>query len=311
MEEKICFIQFIHPGVEHHPDDPLNKNWNKKDHRRKFIKQAGTYLTGTGIENGEMLFWGEWEPESKAHRIGVPISKHGPHFIYEPYYVVPESYRGIQNTDPFVFGERFLYTLCQQRKRKNATRLRHLEKGSVILFGSCIEKKAFVLDTVFVVGDCHVDHCRSDYHKQLAGKISKDYEKITICPMYEQSYFKTQSCAPDCSPSGEEVTWRLYFGANYDNKVNGMFSFFPCQPYKAESRGFERPKISVKDKDIIRNRLNQGFCIAKDRHSLDSVKDLWNQVKRQVEDQDLALGVYAKMPERRSATSSRTLRGRL
>lgn len=30
-----------------------------------------------------------------------------PRFIYEPYYVVPKSYEGLENTDPFVFGEQF------------------------------------------------------------------------------------------------------------------------------------------------------------------------------------------------------------
>ena len=97
------------------------------------MRQAGNYIADAKVEEGEVVFWGEWEPESEAERIDSPIN-HGPQYIYEPYYVVPRSCDGLQNTDPFVFGKWFHYTWCQQRHRRQ---LRHLSKGSVILFGSC------------------------------------------------------------------------------------------------------------------------------------------------------------------------------
>jgi hypothetical protein len=39
-------------------------------------------------------------------------------------------------------------------------------RGSVILFGSCLHKSNFVLDTVFVVAD-HIDHTKRDYRDHL------------------------------------------------------------------------------------------------------------------------------------------------
>ncbi len=41
MDDKLCFVQFIHPGGEHEPDDGLHKGWNKKVHKRKFLKRVG------------------------------------------------------------------------------------------------------------------------------------------------------------------------------------------------------------------------------------------------------------------------------
>ena len=135
MDDKLLLVQFTHPGKEHEPDDGLLKRWNKRPrpHKRKFLKQNGRYLAGGKVAEGKVLFWGEWEPESTVERkIDEPILR-GPRFIYEPYYVVPRSYNGLENTDPFVFGEQFHYTVCKQR---TFTQLRHLLPGSVILFGS-------------------------------------------------------------------------------------------------------------------------------------------------------------------------------
>src|SRR5208282_613473 len=117
MDDKLCFVQFIHPGGEHAPDGGSVKTWNRNDHKRKFLMQAGRYVADEKVAEGELLFWGEWEPESEAQRIDNPIH-HGPHYVHKPYYVVPKSYHGLQNTDPFVFGQQFHYTGCQQRTRK-------------------------------------------------------------------------------------------------------------------------------------------------------------------------------------------------
>ena len=45
-----------------------------------------------------------------------------------------------QNTDPFVFGERFHYTGCLRHTRRGPTQLRYLAPGSLVLFGSCRDK---------------------------------------------------------------------------------------------------------------------------------------------------------------------------
>ena len=237
-----------------------------------------------------MLYWGEWEPESEAQRIDNPIDR-GPRFIHVPYYVVPRSYRGLQNTDPFVFGEQFHYTGCQQRTTKSVTQLRYLSEGSVILFGSCEDRNEFVLDTVFVV-DRWIDHSRLNYRRVLGGAISPEYEEVTVCPWYQEPVAQAKSCAP----AGSQATWRLYFGVTCANPLQGMYSFFPCRPYDAKSKGFGRPRISLPS--VITDNLNQGKKLTEKR-SLDEMKLLWRRVAEQVIEQGLALGVYAEMPERR------------
>ncbi|MGC2450497.1 MAG: hypothetical protein WA477_22795, partial [Candidatus Sulfotelmatobacter sp.] len=134
-----------------------------------------------------------------------PVIPLGPRFIYEPYYIVPKSYSGLQNTDPFVFGQQFHYTGCQQRTTKGATQLRCLSKGSVILFGSCEDRSAFVLDTVFVV-DRWVDHDRANYRTVLAEAVSQEYKEVTISAWYQEPLVEGKSCAP----AGPNETWRLY-----------------------------------------------------------------------------------------------------
>jgi len=234
------------------------------------------------------VFWGEWEPESLvAPKIERPLPR-GPRFIYKPYYVVPKTYDGLQNTDPFVFGEQFHYTWCQQR----GTQLRHLSEGSIILFGSCEDKTAFVLDTVFVV-ERWIDHSRADYRRVLA-RTSQEYREVTILPGYRA--LSNESAA--CMRADSQDKWRLYFGASYRNRnrVHGMYSYFPCQPFEANSTGFGRPKISLHGK--ITGSLNQGKKYSH-QSNLDTMKLLWDRVAEQVTQKGLALGVFAEMPERR------------
>jgi len=290
MDDKLCFVQFIHPGGEHEPDDGFHKGWNTKAHKRKFLRQAGRHVSNEKIEESDLLFWGEWEPESNAQRIDAPLP-HGPRFIYEPYYVVPKSYGGLQNTDPFVFGQQFHYTGCQQRTTRGATQLRYLSKGSVILFGSCEDRSAFMLDTVFVV-DHWIDHDRANYRQVGAEAVSQEYKEVTISPWYQEPLVESISCAQ----TGSLETWRLYFGVIYDKPLHGMYSFFPCQPYEAESKGFARPKISLRG--VITDNLNQGKKLT-EQQDLDEMKLLWDKVAEQVEKHGLAFGVYAQMPERR------------
>ena len=291
MDDKLCFVQFLHPGGEHKPGRGLVKNWNERKHKRKFLRRPGVYIVDAKTKKGEMLFWGEWEPESKAEKIDSPVD-HGPLYIYEPYYVVPKSYKGLQNTDPFVFGQHFLYTGCQQRTKKGATQLRYLSRGSIILFGSCEDRSAFVLDTVFVV-DHWIDHTRTNYQRVLRGAISRAYREVTIHSWYQGPCAESKSCAP----AGAMKTWRLYYGVRHSNPLHGMYSFFPCQPYEAKSKGFARPRICLPSK--ITNNFTQAKKLT-ERLNLGEMELLWRKVVEQVKAQGLALGVYAEMPECRA-----------
>lgn len=292
MENKLCFVQFIHPGGEHQPDnDGTIKSWNMSGHKRKFLKNGGRYLHKGKLEEGEVVFWAEWEPESEVVKeIESPLP-HGPRYVYTPYYVVPSTFKEVQNTDPFVFGERFCYTTCLQvNEDGRPTQLRHLDEGSVILFGSCLEQNYFVLDTVFVVAGW-IEHSRVNYRKRLSESVQETYKHVTISPLYKEAFDEKRSLPV----IGLEL-WRLYFGATYENPLNGMFSFFPCLPYEDGKEGFARPSVRITD--IISDKLPQFFKLNPQK-SLDKVRALWSDVKKQVEEQGLKLGVFTALPRKR------------
>lgn len=102
---------------------------------------------GTLSEEMPLLFWGEWEPNSHVVETFSPANNLWPRYLHEPY--LPSSKKSAvlspvstpsscigdcsetkkkpkggcstdwdkncgQNTDPFVFGEAFIYSLCQQ-----------------------------------------------------------------------------------------------------------------------------------------------------------------------------------------------------
>ena len=169
MDDVIALVQFIHPGTECTPKREADFiPWNHGDHRRKFLCNPGWYMEGERQESDELTFWGEWEPQSRITRIDNPIEdKCLPHVIHRPLLDLNEPVndakgRCRQNTDPFVFHERFLYRCCHQITTTGQTQLAHLLPGSIVLFGSCVND-LFAIDTVFVVKDF------KDYHDQKGG----------------------------------------------------------------------------------------------------------------------------------------------
>ncbi|MDE2780302.1 MAG: hypothetical protein OXI91_11590 [Chloroflexota bacterium] len=158
MEDRRCFVQFSHPGREHEPDRSGRKSWNKsnRSHGRKFMRFHGAWTEADGGERtGDLYAWGEWEPESELLRaLDQPKRDSGyPRYLWRPYYVPKGDYGGLHNTDPFIFGERFLYSNCGQGSKPG---LLHLGGGSIIAFGSGKEiggARQWMLDTVLVVKD--------------------------------------------------------------------------------------------------------------------------------------------------------------
>lgn len=278
-----CFIQFMHNGRESVPDSRTCRSWNRGDHRRKFLKCDGIRLDGNWRKlHGDILFWAEWEPESLVIKeLKTPL-KEGPRYIYRPFYIIPKSYKGRQNTDPFVYGREFRYSLCQQPSHPS---LRNLERGSVILFGSRIDRK-FALDTLFVVSD-YVDYDPRNC-KAVLQQVDETYKIVTMNPILEG---KKVVCRRTCTQEINVTTCRSYRGATFDNKINGMFSFFPCQAYTEDSVGFARPTIRM---STISDNLTQGIKITK-CDSLGDVSDYWREAVRQVT-KTCALGIFAEMP---------------
>ena len=187
-----------------------------------------------------------------------------------------------QNTDPFVFGDYFLYSVCKQRKKiRNSdlsefTKLGELEKGSIILFGSTISKKQggpyFVLDTVFVVGDYKAYHSKNA-PSDLSGFVPNDY-----CDLMGFVHW---------SPSNDFI---CYKGATVENPVNDMFSFVPCKPCSSGEVGFPRVKLSSSKFPFITDNLNAAPKF-EDKYP---IKDLWNKICDVVREQGFELGVNFK-----------------
>lgn len=281
MNDRLCFVQFMHPGGEHKPQAGGHMAWNVGRHLRKFLVADGRRISGEKVLAGKLCFWGEWEAQSTATRLLFRPSGDYPEYVHQPYYSVPRSIAGLQNTDPFVFGDCFHYTGCQQNTKRGPTQLRHLSVGSVILFGSH-KAGRFQLDSVFVVKR-YVDHSPQDYMRVLKGIVSSAYWDVTVLPWYQ---------GRECGP-GE--SYRLYYGATYDSPLEGMYSFFPARPYQLQS-GFERPTIALVD--VVNGTLTQGMRL-NPQASIAHVRELWQSVVQQVTAQQLELGVFAELPPRR------------
>lgn len=285
------FVQFMHPGNEHGPDEPGLKRWNIGPHRRKFLEIEGEYGDDPAGEpsSGEVVFWGEWEPESTVQPITAPIAN-GPRWIHRPYYVKPQTYwpdgsdDPLQNTDPFVFGSCFRYTLCRQWRNgtNGPSLLRELDPGSLILFGS-FKAGEFVLDTAFVTGE----------------SIRHDHDSwSTLLPDLPETYVDVTMRATYAWGPGPEL--RLYSGATRQQPMNEMFSFAPCLPVEAAPHGFARPSISLDD--LITPNLKMGFKSTRGLSDRD-VRQLWERVVGQVLARDLALGTRFEMPPQAQAST--------
>ncbi len=282
----VYVIQFIHPGSEHEPDSETGRSWNTGTHRRKFMTKTARYLTALDAKpvEGNVVFWGEWEPPSLLLKTYESPIEDFPRFLFQP---VREPFREqkkqpLMNTDPFIYGDKFFYAICKQNNRHGPTSLQRLGKGSVILFGSGKHRSQFVLDTVFVIAD-YSDYNIDNYREVLKDKVPPEYFEVSLDPI---SY--------EMKVRGPAKTFRLYIGATYDHPFEGMFSFFPCRPGgEKDAQGFARP--AIRRKGIITDNLTQGERF-NPQPDVKAVRDLWLDVAGQVLAQGLSLGVHTDIP---------------
>ena len=285
-------MQFPHPGREQGPDadDPTRKRWetHKSTHARKFMASPGTWRDSLDAptQEGEIVFWGEWEADSTVESV-EPRVPGGPQWLHRPFFEgLDTAPTGAirQNTDPFVFGERFLYTYCRQPSNRN---LQALADGSLILFGSMAgpsKQRRFVLDTVLVVAES-VAHTRETYAADVAPRTNDVFRLTTLDPMYQNE------------PGKKELSGaRLYLGATADNPANGIFSFVPCLPAKA-GRSFARPAIKLPRSFINPNRAQQAATISVGDPA--ELRQLWREVVGQVIASGCALGLTVALPSAR------------
>lgn len=283
MDDKLCFVQFLHPGREHEPEEGGHKAWNTDNHRRKFVECPGRYLSAGIPKDAVLDFWAEWEPESTLVRTTSSSAPGAPRFVFSPYLVTPTSSVFLQNTDPFVFGEHFLYVICQQHRGDGRpTQMRNLTEGSVILFGSC-QHEQFLLDTVFVVAS--YEDFTPEKGTALNTPLPLGYGAITLDRVRQH------------------LSYRLYRGATFAQPLHGMYSFFPCRPAACCPDGFPRPTIQTPQ--FITDTLAQGRRL-NPQNSIDDVSRQWQDVRDQVMRQQLDIGVYARMPAQYGHVGSST-----
>ncbi len=318
-------VQLIHPGGE--PDRFENIHgvstcpWNDtSSHSRKFLAADGRYALPAGGKSwesrkGELMFWGEWEPESEMDgRTGTIPGIDGregrPNFLVRPYWKRKRSYEGLHNTDPFVFETPFSYIICSQTGM-----MTQLPAGSMILFGSENRgRREFMIDTVFIVADS-IPYEFSTVSAQLKPVVSETYYHVSVAPLHHPGGCRTVSDVPrnnlgdNCKPNrtARPKKRRLYRGATFDAPVNGMFSFFPCRTTDDVKGAFPRPSIVLDDLErrgdgrmvpVIDPALFNAKRYTVYTHP-DDVAKYWRKVADQVIDAGLLLGVEAETPERR------------
>ena len=173
-----------------------NLPWNTShSHYRKYIKRHGQYLSYGKVCEGELYFWGEYEPPTTC----TIINKVVPKAIHDQLYpvrstIVPPN---ALNTDPYVFGDHFKHICCGIRNR-------NFQVGDVILFGKIEENKTkkthfLLLDTVVVVK-----------------------EKVQINPLLN----KTQYYKAAIEPMNSKKEF-FYRGENFSSG-EPYYSFVPC-----------------------------------------------------------------------------------
>jgi hypothetical protein len=260
------FVHFPHPGKEHNPGEALRQPWNTGEHRRKFLRSGGRYVThDQSLGEGSLVFWGEWEAPSYRLK-SWPKSGALPRFLQHPVWEHPKGRGPRQNTDPWVFGECFRYSNCKQQSQ---AALRKLAPGSIILFGSSLDRN-FVADTVFVVRDSQ---------RFRPAQPPDGDDAFRVCTI--------QSLLTDAGCSGDEFI--LYRGATLGAPVCGMYSFVPCRREDSKKLRFCRPPITLPAR-YLNPASTQSPSGAKEPRSITELCQLWESVRQQVLDADCLLG---------------------
>jgi len=276
--------QVNHPGIEmnisylvrkDHTEDYYfynNSNsigvrlWNRDStHKRKFIEHKGRYIESLGQNKqreGILRFWGEYEGHSEFHLLEKNKEKpifNQPIAVHKPFFC--SKLINNQNTDPYIFDNKFYYAICKKEKLKN------IKEGDIILFGSEFGKRGevqFYLDTLFVVDAVQP----SILDKSLYSKI------------YLESTLKRLGYS-DCTKG----TLPIHLGKNYSK--NKIYSFFPSKLNINIS--FGRPII-----DTVSLRLQTpGARTGSKSRELDSnenINDIWNKIASSVISQGFLLG---------------------
>jgi hypothetical protein len=269
-------IQLNHPG-EQKPfiigsgyqsfNNLIIREWNNDPkHYRKFIKNSGDYLQNLNSkpQRNSLLFWVEWEGNSEftpfAGGIGFPNGTHVPfHSIL---------IRGIQNTDPYVFGKYFKYAICSQTGV-----MCNLLADSLILFGTT-KDIGFELDTVFVVRN---HESAQNVYLNNASNYTLIYREETL-EQLGQTYLGPNPSLNNKIHRGQ--TW-------WENK--DYFSFVPCKV----DNGLSFKKVVLQIPPMGKQKVGHPY------HHFDNINhiQLWKLIVKEVLKQGFYLGIRFNEPQ--------------
>ena len=204
------------------------------------------------------------------------VESHGkpfPSVVHAPFRPQRWPERSVQNTDPMVFGDGFVYSSCMQ---PGFPSLQSLTPGSIVLFGRYGRDQdghSFGLDT------CLVIESRESMLPGGDGWGKDILSDAVLRPL-----------------STEGATEQL---SVYTGRVGPAepFSFVPAHPAPTRPPLFARPSLSAEGDlaGIVNPAKNQGIKVARgvSRSRRDAI---WREVARQVIEQGCVLGYHFSPP---------------
>jgi hypothetical protein len=276
-------VQFVHPGFEYHVGDRNTRSgvmpWKpgRSQHNRKFMLTLGSLFdpgTGEDHTSAPLGFWGEWEGPSVFWRVDSP-GPSLPTILHAPFRPTSCPTEPVQNTDPMVFGDAFIYSNCLQGAFRS---LRTLSPGSIVLFGRH-GHPSFSLDTCLVIDRV---------------------ETLTPAPIHPDSYGDDLLADVVLGPLFTEDLHQdlsVYFGRRPPPGGAGPCSFFPARLVTDSPPLFARPELSPAGAldGIISPTKNQAIKLTS--HLTVTDRDaIWAEVVVQVHRQGCGLGHLAEPP---------------
>lgn len=281
-------VQFVHPGFEYHKQEHIGPRHQRsgvmtwKDggskHDRKFMWHVGSALdVESGVDHPDvpLTFWGEWEGPSVFWKLDPPEAELLPSIVHAPFRPAKVPSTSVQNTDPMVFGDGFIYSNCRQPSKPV---LRGLPEGSIILFGRLgkrgpTRKKEpfFTLDTCLLVDQVQSLPARPFDEATYGFDIVED---TALCALYTEG------------ARGDLIVHTGRTRAQADD----VFSFVPARISVEAPSPFARPEL--RPKNGLEKVISPGTQAINVTHDLsDTDRDaIWSAVVQQVVDQGCVLG---------------------
>jgi hypothetical protein len=288
--EMLQVVQFVHPGFEYLHAKYVGRRrtrtgvmeWKpgRSAHDRKFMLTQGSlfdWRAGRDHRLVPLLFWGEWEGPSVFWRVESP-GRPLPSIVHAPFRPSERPAESVQNTDPMVFGDTFVYSNCLQGAYRS---LRHLSPGSIVLFGrhAVVDGPSFRLDTCLVI----------DRVESLA-PVPMDDESwgvdllrdAVLCPLHTE---------------GADEPLSVYLGQVPSHLSKGSFSFFPARLARDSLALFARPELRPTGalRGVISPTKPQGIKVTSSL-SITDRDAIWIEVVKQVTSQGCGLGYHASAP---------------